>query len=62
MTPQVNIEDAYREAVTALGEAQVRERLFLKHINELQLEIERLTTALTTPQTKKQTKDTSSSE
>lgn len=35
---QVSLEDAYREATTALGEALVRERLLLRRVAELEAE------------------------
>jgi len=58
MMPQINVEEAYREAVTALGEAQVRERILTKFIDDLQREITRLSTPKT-PQAKGHDKDTS---
>jgi hypothetical protein len=56
MIPQLKIEDAYREAVTALGEAQVRERLLVKHIDDMQRDIDRLNPGKTEPQSKSQDK------
>lgn len=58
MIPQLKLEDAYREAVTALGEAQVRERLLVKHIDDMQREIERLSPSKAQPQGKTHHKDT----
>jgi len=52
MMPQLKIEDAYREAVIALGEAQVRERLLVKHIDDMQREIDRLTPTPAQPESK----------